>query len=92
MAKKIKVVIKSPEKNINLPRISVKTAIRFVRFGLWTSKFFTESDEEFQIFLRNNKELMLDFLKAIEKELKDLEPFTLVKVESDQQFVLIDIV
>lgn len=92
MARKIKVIITTPEKKINLPRFSVKTAIRFVRFGLWSSKFFTDSDEELQAFLVNNKEIMIDFLKAVEKELRYLEPFTVLELKSESSYILVNIV
>lgn len=92
MAKKIKVLIQTPEKNIKLPGVGVKTAVRFIRFGLWGTKFFSESDEDFKDLIRDNKDLIISFLYAIAKDLKDLEPFTLVEVKSKDSYILINII
>lgn len=91
MAKKIKVIIETPEKNIRLPGIGVKTAIQFVKFGLWGTRFFKDSDEEMQQFLINNKELIIDFLETLAKDLKQYDPFTLVEIQSDDSHILIKI-
>ncbi len=91
MAKKIKVTILTPEKNIRLPKIGIKTATNFIRFGLWSTKFFKDSDEEMQQFLINNKEQIIDFLHLISKELKSYEPFTLVEVQSSDSHILIEV-
>lgn len=91
MANKIKVVIMTPETKINLPRFSFATAIRFVRFGLWGSSFFTKQDPQFQQLIKDNKDLIITFLKQIEKDIKHLEPFTLVEVKSDDSHIHITI-
>lgn len=92
MAKKIKVLINTPEKNIKLPGVGIKTAVRFVRFGLWSTKFFQESDEDLQQLIKDNKEQIITFLYAIADNLKSLEPFTLVEVQSKDTYVLINII
>lgn len=91
MAKKIKVTILTPEKNLRLPGVGIKTATRFIRFGLWTTKFFKDSDEDMQKFLVDNKEQIIDFLHLIATELKDYEPFTLVEVKDSENHILIEV-
>jgi hypothetical protein len=92
MARKIKVLIETPEKNIKLPGVGVKTAVRFIRFGLWGTKFFKDSDEDFQQLIKDNKEQIIDFLYAIADDLENLEPFTLVEVKSSDSYILINII
>lgn len=92
MAKKIKVLVQTPEKNIKLPGVGIKTAVRFIRFGLWGTKFFLNSDEDFQKLMKDNKDLIIDFLYAIAKDLKDLEPFTLVEVKTKDSYILVNII
>lgn len=92
MAKKIKVLINTPDKNIKLPGVGIKTAVRFIRFGLWGTKFFKDSDEDFQKLLKENKEAIIDFLYEVAKVLKDLEPFTLVEVKSQDAYILVNII
>jgi hypothetical protein len=92
MAKRIKVIIKTPEKNINLPGVGIKTAVRFVRFGLWSTKFFLDSDEDFQQVMKDNKDVIINFLYAIASELKNLQPFTLVAVKSNDSYIVVNII
>jgi len=91
MAKKIKVTILTPEKKIRLPGVGIKTATRFIRFGLWSTKFFNDSDEDMQKFLVNNKQQIIDFLYLIADELKDYEPFTLVEIQDSENHILIEV-
>lgn len=91
MAKKIKIIIKSEEKNINLPSIGFGVAMTFLRFGLWGSRFFKDMDPEARSVLEQNKGLILDLAKQLFKELKTMDPFTLVEVKSSDSYILIDI-
>lgn len=91
MASKIKIMIKTEDNNINLPSIGFGVAMTFVRFGLWTTKFVKNMDEDAQRYLKENKEMIIKLVKEIFAELKTMEPFTLVEVKSDDAYVLIDI-
>ena len=91
MANKIKVIIMTPEKKINLPKFSIATAIGFVRFGLWGSSFFTKQDPQLQTLIKDNKDVIIAFLKQCEKEIKQFDPFTLVEVKSEDTHILITI-
>lgn len=91
MASKIKIMIKTEDNNINLPSIGFGVALTFVRFGLWTTKFVKNMDENSQRYLRENKDTIIKLVKEIFAELKTMEPFTLVEVKSDDAYVLIDI-
>jgi hypothetical protein len=91
MASKIKIMIKTEDNNINLPSIGFGVALTFVRFGLWTTKFVKNMDENTQQYLRENKETIIKMVKEIFADLKTMEPFTLVEVKSDDAYVLIDI-
>ncbi len=91
MASKIKIMIKTEDNNINLPSIGFGVALTFVRFGLWTTKFVKNMDEDAQRYLKENKEMIIKLVKEIFAELKTMEPFTLVEVKSDDAYVLIDI-
>jgi hypothetical protein len=91
MASKIKIMIKTEDKNINLPSIGFGLALTFVRLSLWTSKFVKDMDEDSQRFIRENKEIIIQTVKGIFKELKGMEPFTLVEVRSNDANVLIEI-
>jgi hypothetical protein len=91
MASKIKIMIKTEDNNINLPSIGFGVALTFVRFGLWTTKFVKNMDEDTQRYLKENKDTIVKMVKEIFAELKTMEPFTLVEVKSDDAYVLIDI-
>ena len=91
MAKKIKVTIQSPDTNLKLPGIGIKTAVRFVKVGLWGTRFFQNSDEQMQQLLINNKENIIDFLEAVAKDLRSYDPFTLLEVESKDSHIRIEI-
>jgi len=91
MASKIKIMIKTEDNNINLPSIGFGVALAFVRFGLWTTKFVKNMDEDTQRYLKENKDTIVKMVKEIFAELKTMEPFTLVEVKSDDAYVLIDI-
>jgi hypothetical protein len=91
MASKIKIMIKTEDKNINLPSVGFGLALTFVRFGLWTSKFVKDMDEDTQKYLKENKEVIIKMVKAIFTELKPMDPFTLVDIRSDSTNVLIEI-
>ncbi len=91
MASKIKIMIKTEENNINLPSIGFGVALTFVRFGLWTTKFVKNMDEDAQRYLKENKDTIIKMVKDIFAELKTMEPFTLIEVKSDDAYVLIDI-
>ena len=91
MASKIKIIIKTEDNNINLPSIGFGVALTFVRFGLWTTKFVKNMDENTQRYLKENKDTIVKMVKEIFAELKTMEPFTLVEVKSDDAYVLIDI-
>jgi hypothetical protein len=91
MASKIKIMIKTEDNNINLPSIGFGVALTFVRFGLWTTKFVKNMDENTQQYLRENKETIIKLVKEIFADLKTMEPFTLVEIKSDDAYVLIDI-
>jgi hypothetical protein len=91
MASKIKIMIKTEDNNINLPSIGFGVALTFVRFGLWTTKFVKNMDENSQRYLKENKDTIIKLVKEIFAELKTMEPFTLVEVKSDDAYVLIDI-
>ena len=91
MASKIKIMIKTEDNNINLPSIGFGVAMTFVRFGLWTTKFVKNMDEDAQRYLKENKDMIIKLVKEIFAELKTMEPFTLVEVKSDDAYVLIDI-
>jgi hypothetical protein len=91
MASKIKIMIKTEDNNINLPSIGFGVALTFVRFGLWTTKFVKNMDENTQRYLKENKDTIVKMVKEIFAELKTMEPFTLVEVKSDDAYVLIDI-
>jgi hypothetical protein len=91
MASKIKIMIKTEDKNINLPSVGFGLALTFVRFGLWTSKFVKDMDEDTQKYLRENKDVIIKMVKAVFAELKTMDPFTLVEVRSDNTNVLIEI-
>lgn len=91
MASKIKIMIKTEDKNINLPSVGFGLALTFVRFGLWTSKFIKDMDEDTQRFLKDNKEVIITMTKGIFAELKKGEPFILIEVKSNDAYVLIDI-
>ena len=91
MASKIKIMIKTEDKNINLPSVGFGLALTFVRFGLWTSKFIKDIDEDTQRFLKDNKDVIITMIKGIFAELKKGEPFTLIEVKSNDAYVLIDI-
>jgi hypothetical protein len=91
MASKIKIMIKTEDNNINLPSIGFGVALTFVRFGLWTTKFVKNMDENSQRYLKENKDTIIKMVKEIFAELKTMEPFTLIEVKSDDAYVLIDI-
>jgi hypothetical protein len=91
MASKIKIMIKTEDNNINLPSIGFGVALTFVRFGLWTTKFVKNMDEDTQRYLKENKDTIVKMVKEIFAELKTMEPFTLVEVKSEDAYVLIDI-
>jgi hypothetical protein len=91
MASKIKIMIKTEDNNINLPSIGFGVALTFVRFGLWTTKFVKNMDENTQQYLKENKETIIKLVKEIFSDLKTMEPFTLVEIKSDDAYVLIDI-
>jgi hypothetical protein len=91
MASKIKIMIKTEDNNINLPSIGFGVALTFVRFGLWTTKFVKNMDEDSQRYLKENKDTIIKMVKEIFAELKTMEPFTLIEVKSDDAYVLIDI-
>lgn len=91
MASKIKIMIKTEDNNINLPSIGFGVALTFVRFGLWTTKFVKNMDEDSQRYLKENKDTIIKLVKEIFAELKKMEPFTLVEVKSNDAYVLIDI-
>jgi hypothetical protein len=84
-------MIKTEDNNINLPSIGFGVALTFVRFGLWTTKFVKNMDENTQQYLRENKETIIKMVKEIFADLKTMEPFTLVEIKSDDAYVLIDI-
>ncbi len=91
MSSKIKIIIKTEDKNINIPSIGFGLALTFVRFGLWTSKFVKDMDEDSQKYLRENKDVIIKMVKEIFSELKKMDPFTLVEIRSDKTNVLIEI-
>ncbi len=91
MASKIKVRIKSDDTNINLPSIGFGVAMTFVRFGLWSTKFVKNMDQETRQLLEENKPLIIEQIRFIFKELKKSEPFTLVEIKSSDAYVLIEI-
>jgi len=91
MSSKIKIIIKTEDKNINIPSIGFGLALTFVRFGLWTSKFVKDMDEDSQKYLKENKEVIIKMVKEIFSELKKMDPFTLVEIRSDKTNVLIEI-
>ena len=91
MSSKIKIMIKTEDKNINIPSIGFGLALTFVRFGLWTSKFVKDMDDDTQKYFRENKDVIIKMVKEIFSELKKMEPFTLVEIKSDNTNVLIEI-
>lgn len=91
MASKIKIMIKTEDKNINIPSIGFGLALTFVRFGLWSSSFVKDMDEDSQRYLKENKGVIIQLVKDVFAELKKMEPFTLVEIRSDSTNVLIEI-
>jgi len=91
MAKKIKIRIQDQNKHINLPKIRLRTLVWLVRFGLWTTRFNDSVDPETRASIKKNRKEIIKILKVVIKELKPMEPFTLVEVESKDSSVLIDI-
>lgn len=92
MAKGLKLRIEAEGHHINLPRIPFGLALGFVRFGLWSSKYIKELDEEQQKFVLENKTVIINTIKSIIDELKTGDPFVLVEVVSDDANVLIEII
>jgi hypothetical protein len=91
MSSKIKIIIKTEDKNINIPSIGFGLALTFVRFGLWTSKFVKDMDEDAQKYIKENKDVIIKLVKEIFSELKKMDPFTLVEIKSDKTNILIEI-
>lgn len=93
MARKIKITIESKEKKLHLPAVPISAAFFFMKSGLWGSQFFSaNSEDEFLVFLHQNKEKILALLQSVRETVKDCDPFTLVEIQSDQDFVLIELV
>jgi len=91
MAKKIKIRIQTEDKHINLPKMRLTHLVWMVRFGLWTTRFNDSVDQETRESIRTNRKEIIKIIKVLIKELKPMEPFTLVEVESKDSHVLIDI-
>ena len=90
MKRKIKILIDAEGRKINLPKISSKTAIRFVRLGLWGTSF--SKDKEATEFIKANKDVIIQFLETMAMEMNDEEPFTLVAIQSKDAIIKIEII
>ena len=90
MKRKIKILIDAEGRKINLPKISFKTAIRFVRLGLWGTSF--SKDKEATEFIKANKDVIIQFLETMTIEMNDEEPFTLVDIQSKDAIIKIEII
>jgi len=91
MAKKIKIRIQTEDRHINLPKMRLSHIVWFVRIGLWTTKYSDTVDPQTRELIRANKKEIIKLVKVVIKELKPMEPFTLVEVQSKDANVLIDI-
>ncbi len=91
MAKKIKIRIQTEDRHINLPKMRLSHLVWLVRVGLWSTKFGDTVDPETRELIRTNKKEIIKLIKIVIKELKPMEPFTLVEIQSKDANVLIDI-
>lgn len=76
METKIRMHINSEDIKIHLPKINFNTAIRFMKFGLWSSSF--AKDQETKEYIRSNKKNLIQFLEAAPMEMNNQESLTLV--------------
>ncbi len=92
MAKKIKIIVESPEQNVVIPAIPLSAAAAILKVVLWGSQYVPAQsrDESVQLLL-DNRDAILDLVQTSVRELKACEPFRLVEVESGPNRLLIDI-
>ena len=91
MARKIKITIKSEDANINLPAVRFGCVVFLVRTALWGTRFIKTDKKESLERLRQNKKLIIKLIKEIFFELRTMDPFTLIEVNSKDAHVLINI-
>ncbi len=92
MARRIKIYIDTPEKKLNLPSVGKTTAVTFLRFGLWGSKFMKDMEPETRQMITDNKDLIIGAVKELFDTLQDFEPFTLVEVEGEDSHIHIEVI
>ena len=83
MAKKIKIIVESPEQNVVIPAIPLSAAAAILKVVLWGSQYVPASSRD--------ESVIGDLVQTSVRELKACEPFRLVEVESGPNRVLIDI-
>ncbi len=86
MKKKIKVRINTPDVKLNLPAMPLWMLSKLSGFMI---KHI--DDDATKQKIKENKALIKQFFKNLNKALDDYEPFTLVEVDSDDTHIKIDV-
>ncbi len=86
MKKKIKVSINTPDFKMNLPACPLWLISSMSQFAIKRI-----DDENLKLKLKENKKIIKDFIKSLDKTLNDYEAFTFLEVESEDTYVLIDV-
>lgn len=90
MIKKVKVRVTTGRKNINLPAIPISLLSFLVQTGIRWGKFTNDFDAEDKELIEQGLAIASDILKHAKPILHELEPFTLVEIESEDANVLIE--
>ncbi|MEA5026193.1 MAG: hypothetical protein VB012_00895 [Erysipelotrichaceae bacterium] len=91
MKRKLKLFIRSADKQVNLPSVSIDTALFLLRLGLWQSMRFIKENPDIRQIMLDNRELLDQSLTQIMLVLKTCEPIILVEVQSHEDYVLIEL-
>ena len=90
MVRKVKIIVHSEDKKINLPSIPIPLLNAVMKTAIWANKFTKNLDDSQQQAVKQGLEFTSAFLKQVKPLWKELNPFTLVEVETEGAFVLIE--
>lgn len=92
MANKIKILVESKDQCVNLPAIPLKVAYFAVKTRIWSMRFIPEQDRDPQLQqLAKHRDCLCAMLRTMIRDLKPMEPFRMIEVETETERVTIDL-
>ena len=91
MKRKIKLYIQTPDRTINLPKLSLKHAGSLFKLGLKFGQRYLDNNTELNALVKSNQNEIINLIDFMIDEVNDLEPFVLVDIRSSNERIRIEI-